>query len=161
MASSKRVLAFVIVAVLAAGLFFLRGCRPPLDPTTGTSPAVDPPAAPAPTPEQSARKGQIYFHRNLGLAKILPGAGVVTQLPDAFEDDRRDYQVQSDRLSPDATRIAFGRAATRKINGGFSAFPPDRVFVRDIATSAPARLALHLPQGTEIHNFLWSPDGKK
>jgi hypothetical protein len=168
-------IALAALAVLAAAAaLFLRGCNsPPTDSqadgsaaaapgaaaaSAGFAPAVSPPAAPQPTPEQSARKGQIYFHRNVSLSKIITGEGIVTPLADLAEKGLVPYQVHSARLSPDATRMAYGNAVTRPVgNGLFGSFPPEAIFVRKVATSEPGDKVVEL-KGSEIHEFFWSPD---
>lgn len=153
----------VVVAVLLAfalALFSLRGCRRDEQSDAGSGPATAPPEAPQPSAADSSRKGQIYFHRDLGLAKIIPGEGLITRLPDPVAADQQNYQLHSDRLSPDATRIAFGQAVIRKIDDHYGAFPPDPIFVRRIDKSDPAELLLRIA-GAEIRNFLWSPDAAR
>jgi Tol biopolymer transport system component len=71
-----------------------------------------------------------------------------------------NYQIQSDRLSPDATRMAFGKAVLKETDKGFGAFPPDAIYVRNIATTDAAELIVKI-EGAEIHNAIWSPDGSK
>jgi dipeptidyl aminopeptidase/acylaminoacyl peptidase len=151
----------VAVAVLVlclAATFGVRGCRPSQRSTAGQITAEPPPIAPEQTSADSTRKPQIYFHREFGLSKIIPGEGLIRRLPDPAEADRLSYQLQSDRLSPDATRIAFGKAVTREIDGLYSAFPPDAVYVRRIDNSDPAELLIKI-EGSEIRNFVWLPDG--
>jgi len=162
MTQSKQKLTIGLTAVgaICIAAFAFRGCTRAEQPNTGKGAAIAPPPAPEPTPADSARKGQIYYHRDAGLAKILPGEGLITNLPDVPLPDSQNYQIQSDRLSPDATRMAFGQAVIRKTDNGFSSFPPDAIYVRTIATTDPAEL-LAKSEGTEMHNFLWSPDGKK
>ena len=121
------------------------------------SPAAEPPFSPRPTSEQSARKGQIYFHRNLSLSKIIPGEGIVTHLADLAEKGLVPYQVHSARLSPDATRMAYGNAVTRPVGNGFGSFPPEAIFIRKVNTSEPGEKLVEL-KGSEIHEFFWSPD---
>jgi hypothetical protein len=65
-----------------------------------TPSAMAPPPLPDPTREPSARKGQIYCHRDRTLAKILPGEGLVTRLPDIAQQGR----VSSPRAVPPAAR---------------------------------------------------------
>jgi Tol biopolymer transport system component len=150
-----------ILAALAAAAFVFRGCDRRLHLTRDETTAVIAPAsAPEPTSAQSARKGQIYFHRDLALSKVYPGEGLVTHFPEMAERGLNGYQIQSDRLSPDAMRIAFGKAVIRPINGGFGSFPPDNIYVRRITTSEPAEQIVAL-EGVEIHEFFWSPDGAK
>ncbi|MBI3862753.1 MAG: PD40 domain-containing protein [Planctomycetia bacterium] len=161
--SSTRRNTFVGLAVLilAVGvLFAIRGCQPDGKPVANVTAAVMPPSAPRPSAADSARPGQIYFHRDVALAKIIPGEGLATQLPDAAAVDLQlnaTYQIQSDRLSPDATRIIFGKAVIREIDGHLGSFPPQAIFVRQIDRSDPGKLLLRIGGG-EIHNFLWSPD---
>jgi dipeptidyl aminopeptidase/acylaminoacyl peptidase len=170
MSASKRNLAIglaAIAALAAIAILSLRGCdpSPTATPQNGavvaasdSSVAAAPPMAPPPTPEQSARKGQIYFHREMSLSKIIPGEGIVTRLADLAEKGLVPYQIQSDRLSPDATRMAYGNAVTRPVgNGLFGSFPPEAIFVRDVATSKPGEKVASL-EGSEIHVFFWSPD---
>jgi hypothetical protein len=159
--------ALAVFATVAA--LSLRGCNPPgpvgqqdaADTAiAGSATASAPPVAP-PTAEQSARKGQIYFHREMSLAKIIPGEGIVTRLADLAESGLVGYQIQSARLSPDATRMAYGNAVTRPVgNGLFGSFPPEAIFVRDIATSKPGEEIASL-EGSEIHAFFWSPDSRQ
>jgi Tol biopolymer transport system component len=162
MSLSKRHLAIGLAAfalLLAAALSF-RGCdrRSHLTRHENTV-AEAPPLAPEATPAQSARKGQIYYHRDLSLAKIIPGEGIVTRFPDlARQGLELQYQIQSDRLSPDATRMVYGTAVVRKVGNGFGSFPPEAIYVRNIATSEPGE-RLVVMEGSELHEFLWSPDG--
>src|SRR4029077_15377832 len=117
------------------------------------------PLAPEATPEQSARKGQIYFHRDLSLARILPGEGIVTRFPDlARQGLDLQYQIQSDRLSPDATRMIYGTAVVKKVGDGYGSFPPEAIYLRNIATSGPGERLVAM-EGSELHAFFWSPDG--
>src|SRR5262249_6196511 len=147
---SKRNLAIGLAAlavVATAAALSLRGCNPPGHvrqqdvaeaAIAGSAAAAAPPAAPPPTAEQSARNGQIYYHREMALSKIIPGEGIVTRLADLAENGLVPYQLQSARLSPDATRMAYGNAVTRPVgNGLFGSFPPEAIFVRDVATSKP------------------------
>src|SRR5262245_18359124 len=76
--------ALVVLATVAA--LSLRGCNPPGHVAqqdvsqlamAGSAAAVVAPASPVPTAEQSARKGQIYYHREMLLSKIIPGEGFV------------------------------------------------------------------------------------
>jgi dipeptidyl aminopeptidase/acylaminoacyl peptidase len=170
MSASKRNLAIGLaaLAVLAiAAALFLRGGNPRThvtrqDLAVAAAPesatAAPPPSAPQPTPEQSARKGQIYFHRELSLSKIIPGEGIVTRLADLAEKGLVPYQIQSARLSPDATRMAYGNAVVRDVgNGLFGSFPPEAIFLRDVATSKPGEKVASL-EGSEIHAFFWSRD---
>lgn len=164
MTRSKQKLTIGVAAFGAICLvaFAFRGClqSTTTQPTAAESVAIAPPTAREPTPAESARKGQIYYHRDAGLAKILPGEGLITKLPEVPIPDSENYQIQSDRLSPDATRMAFGKAVIRKADTGYGAYPPDAIYVRQIATTDAAELLVKM-EGTEIHNFVWSPDGKK
>src|SRR5436190_3070787 len=159
-----------VAAVCIAALLF-RGCRALERPVTGeaTAPrtasgeaaAILPPPAPQPSAADSAKKRQIYFHRDTRLAKILPGEGLITNFPDVPFPAASTYQIQSDRLSPDETRMAFGQAVVRKTDAGlFGTWPPDSIYVRNITTTDPGELLIKM-EGAEIHNFIWSPDGKK
>jgi hypothetical protein len=146
-----------ILVLLVVALLTLRGCQPYGRPVAGPTSASAPPPAPQQSAADSARPGQIYFHRDMSLAKIIPGEGLVKLLPDAAASDPLNYQIQSDRLSPDATRIAFGCAVIRQIDGHFGSWPPDAIYVRRIDKSDAAELLVRF-EGSEIHNFLWSPD---
>jgi hypothetical protein len=159
-----------LLAVAVAAAFAVRGCGAPLDvaqhdmtqmPAADPTAAVPPGQGPQPTPEQSARKGQIYFHRDLSILKIIPGEGVITRLAELAEKGLVQYQVQSARLSPDATRMAYGNAVTRPVgNGLFSSFPPEAILVRDVATSQPGEKVASR-EGSEIHDFFWSPESRQ
>jgi len=151
-------IAVAILALCVAAGFGVRGCRSSQKPTKGRIAAESPPIAPQQTSVDSTRPGQIYFHREFGLAKVIPGEGLIRRLPDPAESDRPSYQLQSDRLSPDATRIAFGKAVIREVDGLFGAFPPDAIYVRRLDNSDPAELLIKI-EGSEIHNFVWLPDG--
>lgn len=162
MSRTKRNLtASLAVTVLILVGFAFRGCESPPQ-GSGSSTAKVPIAVPAPmpvpTPAQSARPGQIYYHRDLELCKVLPGEGVITHLPKMAEEGLNGYQIQSDRLSPDAKQIAFGRAVIKKTASGFGTFPPDAIYLRNITTSDPAERLVMLEE-SEIRNFFWSPDG--
>jgi Tol biopolymer transport system component len=159
---SNRNLAIALMALvlLIVVALSIRGCdrRQNITPHE-ESVAAAPPLAPDPTPEQSARKGQIYFHRDLSLAKIVPGEGIVTRLPDlAGKGLEFQYQIQSDRLSPDATRMIYGTAVVKKVGDGFGTFPPEAIYLRQIAT-ADAGEKLVAMEGKELREFMWSPDG--
>jgi hypothetical protein len=154
---SKRNISVALTALavlVIAAVLSLRGCNSPPEITQAASlpdaapgstvaastasPAAEPPSTPQPTSEQSARKGQIYFHRNLSLSKIIPGEGIVTRLADLAEKGLVPYQVHSARLSPDATRMAYGNAVTRSVgNGLVGSFPPEAIFLRKVTTSEP------------------------
>jgi len=169
MSASKRNLAIglaalAVLAVVAA--LFLRDRNPrrhvtredvAVDIAPGFTTAAAPPVGPLPTPAQSARKGQIYFHRSTALSKIIPGEGIVTRLPDLAEKGLVQYQIQSDRLSPDATRMAYGNAVVKKVADSYGSFPPEAIFVREIANSKPGGKLVALER-SEIHALFWSPD---
>jgi len=117
--------------------------------------------APVPTAAQSARRGQIYYHRETSLFRIIPGEGIVTRLADLAENGLVPYQIQSARLSPDATRVAYGNAATRPVgNGLFGSFLPEAIFVRYVTASKPGEKIASL-EGSEIHVLFWSPDSRQ
>jgi dipeptidyl aminopeptidase/acylaminoacyl peptidase len=153
--SRRSLLAAGVLTVIVLTVMGLRGCS-----ATGPAVATLPLAAPAPTREQSARRGQIYYHRDVELLKILPGEGLVTRIPGMADEGLTGYQTGSDRLSPDATRIAFGRAVVKEINGHYGTFPPNAIHVRSLA-SPEKTFQLVAMEGAEIHNFFWSPDSAR
>jgi len=71
------------------------------------------------------------------------------------------------RSSPDryclpSTRMAFGQAVLRTEgeDKGFGAFPPDAIYVRNIATTRPPRARCQI-KGARGFTTYWSPDGSK
>ncbi len=83
----------------------------------------------------------------------------MTRLPDmAPQGLKFQYQIQSDRLSPDATRMIYGTAVVKKVGNGFGSFPPEAIYLRHIATSEPGEKLVTM-EGSELHEFFWSPDG--
>ncbi len=114
-------------------------------------------AEPPPKPQAPpAKTGQIYFHRVDTLSTIQPDGTKPTELPAISARDRRNYQPHSPRLSPDGKRLAFGRGVV----GGDGFYPPDKIHVRDVTKQADAELLAELP-GSELNNWVWSPDGTK
>jgi Tol biopolymer transport system component len=76
----------------------------------------------------------------------------------ADEDIR--FQPHSARVSPDGKRLAFGQAVERRAADGIGVWPPDRIYVRDLNKAAAGEVVA-TREGTELHNWVWSPDGTK
>lgn len=114
-----------IAAICIAALLF-RGCKALERPMTGepTAPgtaaksvAIAPPTAPEPTPAESARKGQIYYHRDGGMRmslqmaeaeggqeRALVAAGSVTDLSACWSPDGRRVAYSAAWLDPSGKR---------------------------------------------------------
>src|SRR5262249_43429350 len=113
-----------------------------------------------PKPADPAKAGRIYYHLNFGLVTVQPDGEKPEDLAGPANEDILDYQLLSDRLSPDGKRLAFGKAVRKDVNGQLGVFPPDRIYVRDVTKSDAAEFLVQM-EGVEIHNFCWSPDGAK
>jgi Tol biopolymer transport system component len=111
-------------------------------------------------PTEPAKAGRIYYHLDFHVATVQPDGQEPMELARPADADILGYNILSDRLSPDGKRIAFGKAVMKEVDGQLGAFPPDRIYVRDVAKTDAADLLVE-KEGVEIHNFVWSPDGDK
>jgi RNA polymerase sigma factor (sigma-70 family) len=114
-----------------------------------------------PAPTDVANAGRLYFHLDLGLATVQPDGKETKHLPSISQNDiLGGYQSHSARLSPDGKRLAFGKAVTRNIDGGTGVFPPDKIYVRDMAKDGDGEVVAELADA-ELHHWCWSPDGTR
>jgi Tol biopolymer transport system component len=130
------------------------GAAPPVPSADGSK--GKPPARAA----DPAAAGRLYYHLDLGLATIRPDGKKPTDLTRLSDKDLQGYQLHSARLSPDGKRLAFGKAVTKQVGGGLGVFPPDNLYVREVARTADAELLVQMP-GAELHEWCWSPDGTR
>jgi Tol biopolymer transport system component len=54
--------------------------------------------------------------------------------------------------------MIYGTAVVKKVGSGFGSFPPEAIYLRNIAPSEPGEKLVTM-QGSERHEFFWSSDG--
>jgi RNA polymerase sigma factor (sigma-70 family) len=130
-------------------------------------PAQEKPAAGATKPaphagaQDAARPGRLYFQINMDLATVAPDGKDTKHLKAISPKDiSENFQPHSARLSPDGKRLAFGKAVMRRTADSVGVWPPDKLYVRDVSQSAVGEVVAEL-DGTELHEWCWSPDGTK
>jgi RNA polymerase sigma factor (sigma-70 family) len=155
--SQLHTAALALVAALALGFgAFL--ARVPAQETTATGAT---PPAPQAGAKEAARPGRLYFQIDMDLATVGPD-GKDTQHLKAIspKDIAENFQPHSARLSPDGKRLAFGKAVMKRTADSIGVWPPDKLYVRDVSQAAVAAVVAEL-DGTELHEWCWSPDGTK
>ncbi len=151
----KRVIGLALLLALAVGAGALQGQAPAPEP--GDRPAAR--AARQAKPKPAPKEGRLYIQANHGFATIQPDGKGEKDVGRVANQDIR-FQPYSARLSPDGKRLAFGQAVEKRTADGIGVWPPDRLYVRDM-NGAAAGEVVATKEGTELHNWVWSPDGTK
>jgi len=150
--------AAVVAILLAAGVLLGRGLAQ--EAGAGDRPAAQKAGADKPARKAPAREGRLYFYRDAALTTVAPDGEKAAHLGRPAGADLLGYQILADRLSPDGKRIAFGKGVQRDVDGRPHFYPPEKIYLRDAAKPGPGEVLAEMP-GAEIHNFVWSPDGKR
>jgi Tol biopolymer transport system component len=151
----KRAVGLALLLALGLGLSALRGQAPAPEP--GDRPAAR--AARQAKPKPAPKEGRLYIQANGTFATVQPDGKGEKDLGRVANEDIR-FQPYSARLSPDGKRLAFGKAVEKRTADGIGVWPPDRLYVRDMNGAAAGELVA-TKEGTELHNWVWSPDGTK
>jgi Tol biopolymer transport system component len=107
----------------------------------------------------AANQGRLYYHLDMKLTTTKPDGSEPDELADITQDAIDGYQSHSARLSPDGKRLAFGKAVRRVIGGGLAVTPPEKLYLRDLASGKDLLVADMT--GRELHNWYWSADGSQ
>jgi RNA polymerase sigma factor (sigma-70 family) len=153
----KRTVGLALLLALGVSVGALQGQPQPPATGPGAKPTAQAPAQPKPKP--APREGRIYYWLDFGFASIQPNGLKAREIGRVAVDDT-GYQPHSARLSPDGKRLAYGNAVQRRTADGIGVWPPDRLQVRDVNKASAGEVVAAL-EGTELHNWVWSPDGTK
>jgi Tol biopolymer transport system component len=93
-------------------------------------------------------------------AVVDPDRGDLRSLGGVPEETRWGFQPHSARLSPDGTRVAFGKAVEADVGGVRHVMSPERIQVCRLTGTGGAEAVIDVP-GAGIEQWYWSPDGSK
>jgi Tol biopolymer transport system component len=86
--------------------------------------------------------------------------GGLNSLGPVPESLRWGFQPHSARLSPEGTRIAFGKAVEIEVDGHKGVTSPNKIQIHPLNAKAGADVVVDMP-GAGIDHWYWSPDGSK